>query len=99
MLLSLWYSDSTVNAFFKFLISLYFPSNAVSDIFSLFDTFSHFRNLKKCVHRRAMPWSEPLKIFPYYMAKSQGLGTTDPLPNLRIWLAEFDIEGDLDFPI
>ena len=44
-------SDSTVNAFFKFLISLYFPSHAVSDIFSLFDTFSHFRNLKKCVHR------------------------------------------------
>ena len=51
MLLSLWYSDSTVNAFFKFLISLYFPSHAVSDIFSLFDTFSHFRNLKKCIHR------------------------------------------------
>ena len=51
MLLSLWYSDSTVNAFFKFLISLYFPSHAISDIFSLFDTFSHFRNLKKCVHR------------------------------------------------
>ena len=46
MLLSLWYSDSTVKAFFKFLISLYFPSHAVSHI-SFFDTFSHFRNLRK----------------------------------------------------
>ena len=50
MLLSLWYSDSTVNAFFKFLISLYFPSHLVLDSFSLFDTFSHFKNLKQCVH-------------------------------------------------
>ena len=32
---------------------------------------------------------------PYYMAVSQGLGTT----NSRIWLAEMDIDRGLDFAI